>query len=189
MDQETDVSSLIERAQGGDRRALDELFAATYSDLQSLARARLRASPRVTVLDTTALVNESYLRLTSSGRLRPQDRAHFVRYAARAMRSVVVDFVRRRAAQRRGGDERRVELTTDVADSVPAGEQEILGVHDALESLAELDERAVSVVEMRYFGGMTDAEIGDALGVTERTVRRDWEKARVLLAEAMDSGK
>ncbi len=184
---ENDVSELIERVQAGDRGALDALFAATYKDLQHLAHARLRTSPKVTVLDTTALVNESYMRLARSGRLRPQDRTHFVRYAARAMRSVVVDFVRRRAAERRGGDRERVELTTGVINTQPGGEEEILKVHEALESLSDLDARAISVVEMRYFGGMTDAEIGDALGITERTVRRDWEKARLLLAEALNA--
>jgi RNA polymerase sigma factor (TIGR02999 family) len=183
---EADLAKLIERAQAGERGALDELFAATYADLQALARARLRASPRVTVLDTTALVNESYVRLTQAGRLRPQDRAHFVRYAARAMHSVVVDFVRRRATERRGGDRERVELTTGVTDESLDAEAEILKVHEALAELGTIDPRAVEVVEMRYFGGLTEAEIAEALGMTERTVRRDWAKARVLLAEALE---
>lgn len=180
-----DLGQLIQRAQTGDRGALEQLFAATYDDLKALARARLRASPRVTVLDTIGLVNESYVRLMQAGQLRPQDRAHFVRYAARAMRSVVVDFVRRRAAERRGGEQERVELTTGVIGSRPAGEDEILKVHEALEQVGAIDARAVEVVEMRYFAGMTDEEIGAALGVTGRTVRRDWEKARLLLAEAL----
>ncbi len=184
---EVDLGQLIQRAQAGDAGALEQLFAVTYDDLKILARARLRASPKMTVLDTTALVNESYLRLAQSGRLRPQDRAHFVRYAARAMRSVVVDFVRRRAAERRGGDQVRVELTTGVIDTTAEGEDEILKVHEALEQLREMDARAVSVVEMRYFAGMSEVEIAAALGVTERTVRRDWEKARLLLAEALQS--
>jgi len=179
------MARLLERAQAGDSSALDELFAATYNDLQTLARARLRASPPLTVLDTIGLVNESYVRLMKSGQLRPQDRAHFVRYAARAMRSVVVDYVRRRAAERRGGDRSRVELTTSVGES-GAGEEEILRVHEALEELAAQDARAVEVVEMRYFAGMTDAEIAQSLGVAERTVRRDWTRARLLLAEALE---
>lgn len=186
MGGEADLGDLIERAQTGDRAALDDLFTATYGDLHALARARLRASPRVTVLDTVALVNESYMRLKGAGRLRPQDRSHFVRYAARAMRSVIVDFVRRRAAGRRGGDLERVQLTTSISGSVPAGEDEILKVHEALEDLAAMDARAAEVVEMRYFSGMSEPEIAAALGVTERTVRRDWAKARVLLAEALD---
>lgn len=182
---QVDLGPLIQRAQAGDPAALEELFAATYDDLKSLARSRLRASPRVTALNTTALVNESYVRLTQAGRLRPQDRLHFVRYAARAMRSVVVDFVRRRAAERRGGNAERVELTTNVINTTVGGEDEILQVHEALEELGVVNPRAVEVVEMRYFCGMTEGEIAAALGIAERTVRRDWEKARLLLADAL----
>jgi RNA polymerase sigma factor (TIGR02999 family) len=181
-----DLGPLIERAQAGDRSALEELFAATYEDLKVLARSRLRASPRMTVLNTTALVNESYVRLTQAGRLKPQDRAHFVRYAARAMRSVVVDFARRRTAGKRGGDQERVELTTGVLNTTPAGEDEILRVHEALDQLGAVNPRIVEVVELRYFCGMTDGEIAEALGIAERTVRRDWDKARLLLAEALE---
>lgn len=181
-----DLGQLIQRAQTGDRGALEELFAATYDDLKALARSRLRASPRMTVLNTTALVNESYVRLTQAGRLKPQDRAHFVRYAARAMRSVVVDFARRRTTGKRGGDQERVELTTGVVNTTPAGEDEILRVHEALDGLGAVNPRIVEVVELRYFCGMTDGEIADALGIAERTVRRDWDKARLLLAEALE---
>ena len=183
---DTDIRQLIERAQSGDGSALDELFAETYEDLRRLARARLRAAPRVTVLDTVALVNESWMRLNQAGRLRPQDRAHFIRYAARAMRSVIVDHARRRIADRRGGDQTRIELTTSIASDTPAGESEILSVHEALEQLGASDARAAEVVQMRYFAGMSEADIATALGVTERTVRRDWTKARLLLAEALE---
>ena len=183
---DADYRQLIERAQSGDGSALDQLFAETYEDLRRLARARLRAAPRVTVLDTVALVNESWMRLSQSGRLRPQDRAHFIRYAAKAMRSVIVDHARRRITDRRGGDRARIELTTSIAHDEHAGESEILGVHEALEQLATVDARAAEVVQMRYFAGMSESDIAIALGITERTVRRDWAKARMLLAEAME---
>lgn len=184
---DADVGRLIERAQSGDGGALDELFAETYEDLRRLARARLRAAPRVTVLDTVALVNESWMRLSQAGRLRPQDRAHFIRYAARAMRSVIVDYARRRVADRRGGDRMRIELTTSIGNDAPAaGESEILGVHDALDELGATDARAAEVVHMRYFAGMSESDIATALGITERTVRRHWARARLLLAEAME---
>jgi RNA polymerase sigma factor (TIGR02999 family) len=182
---DSDFTALVERARQGDRAAVDELFAATYADLQALARARLRMAPRLTVLDTVGLVNESYMRLVQARQLRPQDRAHFVRYAARAMRSVVVDYVRKRRAERRGGDQVRVDLSTDVADQQHEGELEILKVHEALAELEATDPRAVEVVEMRYFAGMTEPEIAQALEVGERTVRRDWARAKVLLAEAL----
>jgi RNA polymerase sigma factor (TIGR02999 family) len=101
------------------------------------------------------------------------------------MRSIIVDFARAKAAERRGGDAPHLTLNTELVDGTPAGEQEILHVHEALADIARLDPRLAQVVEMRYFGGMTDAEIGAALGLTDRTVRRDWDKARLLLAAAL----
>lgn len=187
MGTDADLGGLIERARSGDGSAVDELFAQTYEDLRRLARARLRAAPRVTVLDTIALVNESWLRLSQAGRLRPNDHAHFIRYAARAMRSVIVDHARRRVAERRGGDRARIELTTSIAsDDTPAGGSEILDVHEALERLGTTEARAAEIVQMKYFAGMSEADIATALGITERTVRRDWTKARLLLAEALE---
>jgi RNA polymerase sigma factor (TIGR02999 family) len=108
-----------------------------------------------------------------------------MRYAARVMRSVIVDFARRRGAQRRGGGAPHTSLTFQVADGASAGAREIVRVHEALEELAKLDARMAQVVEMRYFGGMNEPEIAEALDVAERTVRRDWVKARLWLAEAL----
>jgi RNA polymerase sigma factor (TIGR02999 family) len=151
-----------------------------------MAHSRLRGSGPHTVLDTTALVHESYLRLSKAAGLAFPDRARFLVYAGHVMRSVIVDLVRERQSQRRGGDAAHVTLTDSIAaDRAPAGEAEILAVHEALDQLARVDERMARVVEMRYYGGMTDAEIGEALGVTDRTVRRDWEEARLFLAVAL----
>lgn len=185
---QADLTDLIRLAQSGDERAFDMLFRTTYDDLRSLARERLRRDQRGTLLDTTALVHESYLRFAAASRVRIEDRGHFLHFAARVMRSVVIDFIRERRAERRGGDSARISLTTHSADALidpktGDGEDEVLRVHEALEELGKLDERLVRVVEMRYFGGMTEAEIAAALDVSERTVRRDWEKARLLLAE------
>jgi RNA polymerase sigma factor (TIGR02999 family) len=165
----------------------DTLFDLAYQDLHRLARARLRASGRHTVLDTTALVHESYLRLMRAGDLRFPDRARFLVYAGQVMRSIIVDLVREGRRQRHGGDLVRVTMTDNLAAGGPgeAGEAEILAVHEALDRLAQVDPRMAKVVEMRYFGGMTDVEIGEALGVTDRTVRRDWEEARLFLAQAL----
>jgi RNA polymerase sigma factor (TIGR02999 family) len=132
-------------------------------------------------LDTTALVHEAYLRFRSAGYVRISDRPHFLAYAARAMRSIVVDFVRKRGAARRDGD----PSSLPDPSTLPAGESEIIRVDKALQELAAVSERLVKVVEMRYFGGMKETEIAVALSVTERTVRRDWEKARLLLARAL----
>jgi RNA polymerase sigma factor (TIGR02999 family) len=165
---------------------VDELFSDTYAELRRLARSRLRDGGRNTVLDTTALVHETYLRLSKAARSPFPDRARFFVYAGRVMRSVIVDMVRQRRAERRGGDAPHITLTGDVHDlAAHAGEDQILRVNEALQALAQVDERMARVVEMRYFGGLTDVEIGQALGVTDRTVRRDWEQARLFLAEAL----
>jgi RNA polymerase sigma factor (TIGR02999 family) len=139
----------------------------------------------VTSLDTTALVHECYLRLVRLGQLQTPDRSHFLGYAARVMRSIVVDFVRQRLAKRRGGDELRVTLGTDIRDSTAVSEEEIMQVDEALEELAVLDPRLVQIVEMRYFAGFTVEQIAESRGVTTRTIRRDWEKARLLLYAAL----
>jgi RNA polymerase sigma factor (TIGR02999 family) len=180
-----DITVLLERAQAGDRAAFDAVFAQLYPELQRIARARLAGHVRHGEMQTTVLVNECYFKLVRSARLTPQDRAHFLPYAARAMRSVMVDAVRAGSRLRRGGDAEHVTLVTAVVDSTSVGEEEILDVDRALDDLAKLDERLARVVEMRYFAGMNDQEIGVALGVSDRTVRRDWEKARRLLAAAL----
>jgi RNA polymerase sigma factor (TIGR02999 family) len=175
------ITQLIQQAGVGEQSARDELFAAAYAELRKLARARLHDGGRNTCLETTALVHESYLRFLSSGQLRIEDRRAFFAYASKVMRSVIIDAVRERQAQRRGGDLVEVTLDTQVAAGLPAGEEELLRLHDALLSLEETEPRLARVVEMRYFGGYSEVEIGEALELTERTVRRDWEKARMLL--------
>jgi RNA polymerase sigma factor (TIGR02999 family) len=172
--------------QGSDA-AVDALYAATYRELRQLAHSRLRSGGRNTVLDTTALVHESYLRLSKSNELQFPDRARFLVYAGRVMRSIIIDLVRQRQTERHGGDAQHLTLTGDVAErlGVAVGEDHILRVHEALAELEKMDERMARVVEMRYFGGMTDAEVAAALQVTDRTVRRDWQQARLFLAQAL----
>ena len=181
------LSLLLGLARGGDPDALKAVFEAAYPELRTLARARLRRQqPGAADMQTTALVHEAYLRLANSSQLQPEHRAHFFRYASRVMRSVIIDFIRERAAQRRGGGSAHQALDTQIQPLRAGGdEQEILKVHEAVDGLAEYDPRLVDVVHMRYFAGMTDKEIGSVLGVDERTVRRDWEKARLLLLEAL----
>jgi RNA polymerase sigma factor (TIGR02999 family) len=181
MSDGTDLSELIRRVNSGDAGARDALFAAAYAELRKLARSRLHDGGRNTMLDTTALVHESYLRFLQVGQLRSDDRRAFFAYASRVMRSVIIDAVRERQAERRGGDLQRLTLNTQVSDSLPSGENEMLNVHEALDMLAQAEPRLAKVVEMRYFGGYSEAEIGEALDLTERTVRRDWDKARLLL--------
>jgi RNA polymerase sigma factor (TIGR02999 family) len=180
-----ELTILMKRASEGDIQARDAVFKALYGDLRRLAHARLTRSPRNTFLNTTSLVNETYLRLARTGELRTEDRWHYLAYAGRAMRSVIVDFLRARQSQRRHGDADLISLDTNICDGVPSDEAQILQVHEALEEIAAVDERVVRVVEMKYFAGLSEQEIAAAMGVTERTVRRDWQKARLLLAAAL----
>jgi RNA polymerase sigma factor (TIGR02999 family) len=178
------ITELIDRANRGESNALNRLFAELYPDLHEMARSRLHRHAPITVLDTTALLHESYLRLIKLGALNVTSRAHFFAYAARVMRSVIVDFARQRLADRRGGGAVEFPLDTEAAPA-PSAEADVIRVHEALEQLAAADERLVHMVEMRYFGGLSEEEIAEAMGVSTRTVQRDWEKARLLLAVAL----
>ena len=175
------LTVLLARVNAGDRAARDALFAAVYPELKRLAHTRLHGGGRNTVLDTTALVHESYLRLVQTGALGFDDRRAFFGYASRVMRSVIVDSARARLAERRGGQAEKLTLGSEPALNVAQHDEHILQVHAALEQLEQADARAAQMVEMRYFGGYTDREIADTLDLTERTVQRDWEKARLLL--------
>jgi RNA polymerase sigma factor (TIGR02999 family) len=176
-----DLTTLLAAVKQGDEQAESQLFALMYADLRQIARQRLRRSKPCTLLETTALVHEAYLRLHRAGYVQIADRSHFLAYAARAMRSIVVDMARRRGmAKKVDGD------LIDLAAAPPSGESEILRVDQALQELAQVSDRLVKVVEMRYFAGMKETEIAEALALTERTVRRDWEKARMVLAAALE---
>ncbi len=176
------LTALLARVGTGDRAARDALFAAVYPELRRLAHARLHGGGRNTVLDTTALVHESYLRLVHTGELRFDDRRAFFGYASRVMRSVIVDSARARLAERRGGAAHKITLPTEPApDAAPHDDERIVQVHEALQQIEQADARVAQMVEMRYFGGYSDREIAEALDVTERTVQRDWEKAKMLL--------
>ena len=164
---------------------LEQWFAASYGELRQLAHARLRGGGRDVVLDTTALVHESFLRLSQRAGVAFPDRLRFLAYASKVMRSVIIDLVRQRGNERHGGDLARITLTTGLLDIAVAAEDQILRVHEALEDLQRVDPRMAQVVEMRFFGGLNDLEIAEALQVSDRTVRRDWQQAQLFLAEAL----
>ena len=176
------LTELLGQLEAGDPRARDALFTAAYTELHRLARTRLRDGGRNTVLDTTCLVHETYLRFVSAGELRAEDRRAFFAYASQVMRSVIVDSARERVAQKRGGDWLPLTLSTQLAVKVDDHET-VLKVHEALEALERADPRLAQVAQMRYFGGYSEQEIAETLDIGERTVRRDWEKARLILAE------
>ena len=186
-----DVTVLLQAARDGEPLAVGRLFELLYPELKRIAHARLRWRDDRMLMDTGMLVNESYLRLLDTKRLDACNRGHFLAYAAQVMRSVVVDVVRAHQSLRRGGGPRAfVTLDTSAVNEAaqPDGGAEILRVHEALQQLAQIDERLVRVVEMRYFAGMSNQEIADGLGLTTRTVERDWEKARTVLHHLMSVG-
>lgn len=179
-----DITQLLARVSAGDGPAKDALFQALHPELRRLAHARL-AKGRQTLLDTCALVNECYLRFAAAGRIELREREHFLAYATQAMRSIIVDFARERVAEKRGGVADHTQLRTELDGALPQGDEQIVRVHDALLELESREPRLARVVEMRYFGGFSEEEIAKALDLTERTVRRDWEKARLLLADTL----
>lgn len=166
-------------------RPADQLFSQLYEELRLMAHHRLRACEPITLLDTTSLVHESYFRVVDANQVPDFDRPRFLAYASHAMRSVIVDLVRKRHADRRGGGGVKMDLQEIQVAHSRAREDDILRVNDALDELAKADTRLAQVVEMRYFAGLEEREIAAALGVTDRTVRRDWQKARLLLSVAL----
>jgi RNA polymerase sigma factor (TIGR02999 family) len=164
----------------------DALFETLYGELKVIARSRLRTVGGRTILDTTMLVHDTYARLAQSARAASSflSKGQFLAYCGQVMRSVIIDLARERLAQRRGGGEADVELNTEIMQSAEAASDDsfdVLRVHDSLAQLKALDPRLETVVEMRYFAGMSEPEIADALGVSVRTVSREWERARALL--------
>jgi RNA polymerase sigma factor (TIGR02999 family) len=172
-----EVTRLLNAARGGDHEAIDRIVPLIYDDLRMLAQRQLRRELGDRMMHPTSLVHEAYMKLSGGAALRAGDRAHFLAIAARAMRQVLVDDARRRSAEKRGGEWERTTLGDHdwVADLNP---EELLSLNDAID---ELEPRQRQVVECRFFGGMEEHEIAASLGITERTVRRDWVKARAWL--------
>jgi RNA polymerase sigma factor (TIGR02999 family) len=159
---------------------MDQLWASAYEELRQLARARLRRSGPFTLLDTTGLVNDTYMRMAKA---RPEallSRQHFFAYCARVMRSVVIDLARENAAARRGSDPIKLTLSPEISDSL-VHEEDPQRVDEAVNELARVEPRLAQVVELRYFGGFMEQEIAEALDLNVRTVRRDWKKACMLM--------
>lgn len=182
----SDIAEWLARADVDTRAKLDAAFQALYPELRLIARSRLRQHGSGPAADTGALVHECWLRLLRAGSLSFGHEGQFLSLAAVAMRSIIVDMIRRARADRRGGGVEHVALDTTLAGAVPDdAPQDVLALDDALRELARFDERAARVVEMRYFAGLADAQIALVLAVSERTVRRDWERARAFLALAL----
>ncbi len=182
--QAAEITQWLDAARGGDRDALDRVLATLYQELHQMARRQL-AGQHGHTLDATALVHEAYLKLIGRHEARFDDRAHFFAYAASAMRSVVVDYARQRLAQKRGGDLHRV---TELPENIESGlrlDEDTLALDIALTRLAAVDKRLAQVVELRYFAGLSELEIAALLERSERSIRRDWQKARMYLLASL----
>jgi len=174
------VTDLLARWSDGDDAALAELTPLVYEELRRLAHRQMGAERSDHTLQTTALVNEAYLRLADQTSLQLQNRAHFFAVAARAMRRILVSYARSQRSQKRGGGAVKVDLD-EAAIVSPEQSKEIIDLHEALERLATLDSRKAQVVELKYFGGLNYDEMAEVLKISRITARRDWEFAKVWL--------
>ncbi len=181
-----ELTQLLQAIRAGEQDALGRLFALTYDQLRDIAHQRLRDSQHDGALNTTALVHECYLRFAKLDSLSLDDRLHFMGYAGRVMRSVVIDFARERLTQRRGAGALFVTLATDIPEEESVSAQRIVRIDTILQQLGESEPRLVQVVELKYFAGLTLEEISECLGIAPRTVRRDWDRARLLLLAALE---
>ena len=181
----TDVATALQKIELEHSAALDEAFSVWYPELKKIAHARLSRSGLGGNMQTTALVHDSYMKLASGPDRQFPNRLQFLAYASRTVRSIIVDTIREERALRRGGDLNLVTLDTAVQEGIGAG-VDVEAVNGAMDDLAKLDPALARLVEMRFFGGMTTAEIGEALDISERSVQREWNKARALLLTMME---
>jgi RNA polymerase sigma factor (TIGR02999 family) len=177
---ESPISSLIASAECGDRSAADALFAALYSELHRLARYQLARRGGGVTLGATTLLHEAYLDISKRDGAVFPDRGRFMAYAARVMRGLIIDYARRRHAQKRGGGFHITSLGTDVAGPA-VDENRLARIGEAVDELAAVDPALAQIVDLKFFCGFSFAEIGELRGVSERTVQRHWEKARIYL--------
>jgi RNA polymerase sigma factor (TIGR02999 family) len=181
------VTHLLTDWRNGDQTALDRLLPLVYDELHRIAARYMRGERRRNTLQTTALVNEAYMRLADYKRMQWQDRAHFFAVAAQAMRRILIDFARARQNLKRGGDAERVSFDEGILATSTNG-TDLLALNEALEQLAMMNARQARVVELRYFGGLNEEEVAHVLGIAPRTVRSDWRLARAWLYKTLTTG-
>jgi RNA polymerase sigma factor (TIGR02999 family) len=187
MSERPDVTALLLDLDAGDKSAFETLVTVMYDDLRRLARHHLRTRGNQLTLHTAGLVHEAFLKLADRTRLSWENRGHFLAVYARVMHNILIDMARERGALKRGGDRVRVTLD-DRQLQVGVQAEDLLALEQALAHLGSLDPRLVQVVECRFFAGLEEEETALALGVTARTVRRDWVKARTILHRTLTAG-
>jgi RNA polymerase sigma factor (TIGR02999 family) len=179
------ITGLLMEWRGGNREAANQLMELVYGELHRIASREMRRERPEHTLQTTALVHEMYLRLCGSGPVNWQDRAHFFAVAAQQLRRVLVDYARRVHSEKRGGGQVRLELRDSYGGAWEIDDR-LLALDESLTRLQALDERAAKVIELRFFGGLSEAEAAEALDISVATLKRDWEFARTWLASRLD---
>ena len=174
------ITQLLIAWRNGEAKALDDLMPLVHRELKRIARNFMRRQNAGHTLQTTALVNEAFVRLVDSDKVNWQDRSHFFAISAQLMRRVLVDAARRKNSEKRGGARVRVTLADELS-STDEDQVDVVAIDDALKRLAQLNQRQCQIVELRYFGGLTEDEIAETLNISPRTVRRDWNLARAWL--------
>ncbi len=185
MNSSADVTILLQELSSGKRDVVDQLFPVVYSDLQKIARNQLRSERKNHTINTTALVHEAYLKLVDQTRVDWKNRAHFFAISAQAMRRILINYAKKRLTEKRGGG----ELLATFDDQLVVREtkaEDLVALDEALERLEKLNERQSKVVELRFFGGLTQEEIAEVLNVSVPTVRLDWRMARAWLSRELD---
>jgi RNA polymerase sigma factor (TIGR02999 family) len=183
---DTELEQLIRLTEAGKADAREQLFAVLYAELHKIAQRAVRRSSALTLSPTT-LLHETYLNMSGRESAPFADRAHFLAYASRAMRGLIINYVRNKSAQKRGGAFEITVLPTEVPEGTPDLQLEKLG--DAVESLAGVDPRLARLVDLKFFCGFTFEQIAGVLGTSERTAKRDWDKARILLQQYLEGGQ
>lgn len=177
MRDKSEITTLLIEIKQGSEEAYDELFPLVYNELKKFAYSQLKSEKNDITVNKTELVHEVYLKMVDQTRIKAEDRNHFMAIAARCMRQILIDHARKKKAEKRGGDQHEVTYIDEILKAQEEADS-LIDLDKKLEELAELDKRMAEVVIMRFFGQMTMSDIADALDVSERTVKRDWAKAR-----------
>ena len=180
------LTQLLVKFRHGDSEILPELFSHVYQELRQIAAREKRRFFNCETINTSALVNEVYLKLVSLEKLDLENREHFFAVAAMAMRQILINYAEQKGAKKRGGDQQRVTLMT-MGGSQDVDIETLLSINSALEQLQTIDAKLATLVEMRFFAGMSETEIAKVMDITTRTVRRNWSKARALLQQILEN--